>query len=137
MTTQIEKIEQLIEAWKHGDIDGVLELVHDDVEYHYVVGARPLLGKDWVRRFLEKFGAGVSNIRWRITTHAETGNKLLVEGVDDFIDADGIHVRMPYMGIFEFRDGLIYRWRDYTDVGLMSRAQSGEVLPEWLESLVG
>ena len=41
MTTQIEKVESLIDAWKQGDIDGVLELVHDDVEYHYVVGARP------------------------------------------------------------------------------------------------
>jgi limonene-1,2-epoxide hydrolase len=137
MTTHIEKVESLIEAWKRNDIEAVLELVHDDVEYHYVVGLRPLSGKAWVRKFLEKFGSGKSNIQWRINTHAETGDKLLVEGVDDFVDADGVRVQMPYMGIFEFRDGLIYRWRDYADASLIDRAKAGEPFPEWLEALVG
>ncbi len=118
------------------DIDGVLSHLSDDIEYHYLVGERPLIGKSWVRRFLEKFGQGQSNIRWRIVNHACNGNKMLVEGVDDYVDADGVRIRTPYMGSFEFKGGKISRWRDYVDTRLIVNAKSGKPLPEWLETLV-
>ena len=100
------------------------------------MGERPLIGKDWVRRFLTRFGQhiGAEN-NWRILRCAESGDTLFVEGVDDYISDDGHHVRYPYMGVFEFRDGRVCRWRDYADQGLITRQRSGETLPEWLDSL--
>jgi len=136
MANQIDVVNELIEAWKKADIDGVLSYLSDDIEYHYLVGARPLLGKDWVRKFLNKFGAGQTDIRWRIVNHASNGDQLLVEGIDDYVDADGMRIRTPYMGIFEFRDGKICRWRDYVDTPLITLAKNGEKFPEWLEALV-
>jgi len=133
--TQIETVRHLIEDWKKLDAERVLDYLTDDVEYHYLVGQRPLIGKDWVRKFLLRFGAGQSNIQWRIVNHASNGNRLLVEGVDDYVK-DGVRIRTPYMGIFEFRDGKICRWRDYVDTGLIKMAQDGEDFPEWLEALV-
>lgn len=137
MVAHIDVVNSLISAWKKVDIDGVLSHLTDDVEYHYVVGERPLIGKDWVKRFLEKFGAGQTEIRWRIVNSASDGDKLLVEGVDDYVDADGIRIRTPYMGIFEFRDGKICRWRDYVDTNLIKHAKAGHDFPEWLETLIG
>ena len=132
---KLQAVQQLIEAWKQQDVDGVLSFLTSDVEYHYAVGERPLVGRDWVRRFLLKFGSGQSDIRWRIVNHASNDHQLLVEGVDDFINGEGLRVRTPYMGIFEFRDGKICRWRDYVDTGLVRTAHEGKALPEWVEQL--
>jgi limonene-1,2-epoxide hydrolase len=133
---QLERVQQIIDAWKRADIEGVLDCLTDDIEYHYLVGQRPLIGKDWVKRFLNKFGHGQTEIKWRIVNHASNGNLLMVEGIDDYIDADGNLIRTPYMGVFEFRDGKICRWRDYVDTGLIAMAKAREPFPEWLEALV-
>lgn len=136
MNPQLQRVQQIIDAWKQLDIDAVLDCLTDDVEYHYLVGQRPLVGKDWVRRFLEKFGHGQSDIKWRIVNHASNGDLLMVEGIDDYLDAEGRRIRTPYMGVFQFRDGKICRWRDYVDTGLIKMAKDGEQFPEWLEALV-
>lgn len=136
MNQQLQRVQQVIDAWKQLDVDAVLECLTDDIEYHYLVGQRPLVGKEWVRRFLEKFGDGQSDIKWRIANHASNGDLLMVEGIDDYIDADGNRIRTPYMGVFEFRDGKICRWRDYVDTSLIQMAKNGEAFPEWLEKLV-
>ncbi|MEJ8567878.1 nuclear transport factor 2 family protein [Elongatibacter sediminis] len=135
MSEPIDVVNGIIEAWKRTDIDGVLAHLTEDVEYHYVVGERPLVGHEWVRRFLEKFGTGQTDIRWRIVNHAQAGNKILVEGIDDYVDAEGRRIRTPYMGIFELRDGRVCGWRDYVDTGLIAKAKAQEDFPEWLETL--
>jgi limonene-1,2-epoxide hydrolase len=136
MNPQLQRVQQVIDAWKQLDVDAVLECLTDDVEYHYLVGQRPLVGKDWVRKFLTKFGAGQSDIKWRIVNHASNGDLLMVEGIDDYLDGEGRRIRTPYMGVFEFRDGKIRRWRDYVDTGLIRMAKDREEFPEWLEALV-
>lgn len=131
-------VQTIIDAWKNKDVDGVLAQLCDDVEYHYLVGERPLVGKDWVRRFLDRFAGHIGgDNHWRILRSAATGDALLVEGVDDYVSSDGARVRYPYMGVFEFRDGRVARWRDYADSALIARQREGQALPEWLETLVG
>jgi limonene-1,2-epoxide hydrolase len=136
MAEHIDTIESLIGAWKRHDIEAVLALLTDDVVYHFHVGTRPVRGKEWVRRFLSKFGQGQSEIQWRIVRHAQNGDLLLVEGVDDYVDGEGRRIQTPYMSAFEFRGGLICGWRDYLDTSLIARAKSGDPMPEWLEELV-
>lgn len=130
-------VEAIISAWKDKDIDGVLNQLNDDVEYHFLVGQRPLVGKEWVRKFLTKFGSDISEENnWRLLQTAENGNALLVEGVDDYISTDGNRVCYPYMGVFEFANGRISAWRDYADGSLIASQRSGAELPQWLETLV-
>ena len=78
------------------------------------------------------------NFRWISIDGANTVTKvefflLFNEG---YVDADGNLIRTPYMGVFEFRDGKICRWRDYVDTGLIAMAKAREPFPEWLETLV-
>jgi limonene-1,2-epoxide hydrolase len=136
MAPHIETIEGLIDDWRRRDIEALLARLDEDVVYHYHVGSRPLCGKQWVRRFLEKFGKDQSEIRWRIVNHAQNEDVLLVEGVDDYVDAKDQRIRTPYMGAFEFRDGLIVGWRDYLDANLIAQAEQGEAPPPWLEELL-
>lgn len=58
MTRHIETIEGLIASWARRDVEAVLDLLTDDVIYHYHVGSRPLRGKDWVRRFSRSSAVG-------------------------------------------------------------------------------
>jgi limonene-1,2-epoxide hydrolase len=84
------------------------------VVYHYLVGSRPLEGPEKIARFLDYHWGHTRDAEWKIETYAETGNKLLVEGYEKLFDTNtGKVTNTPYMGIFEFRDGRIARWRDY------------------------
>ena len=113
MSAKIDTVRAVMEAMQRRDIDAFLEHLTEDIEYHFHVGSRPLLGKDWVRRFLNKYDAGNTEVVWTISTFAENGDKLLVEGLEEYVDESGEAVKHPYMGIFEFRDGRICGWRDY------------------------
>ena len=113
MSAKIEAVHAVMEAMRQRDIEGFLDHLTDDIEYHFHVGTRPLLGKAWVRRFLNKYDERNTDVVWTISTFAETGDKLLVEGLEAYVDASGETVKHPYMGIFEFRDGKICAWRDY------------------------
>lgn len=129
-------VTQIMDSWKAGNIDGVLEHVADDVQYYYRVGSAPLNGPDEIRAFLEKFGSGMSDIRWRITRHAQDGNLLMVEGADDFVDAKGNRVQIPYMGMFEFENGKIRLWRDYFNPTIGDMTRKGEPVPDHVQALL-
>ena len=136
-TAKREVVEAIMTAWSKLDADGVLELLCDDVEHHYLVGERPLQGKEWVRKFLTRMAQHTQALEnWRIVRCAETDDALLLEGVDDYISSEGVRVRYPYMGVFQFRDGKVSHWRDYCDAGLISRMREGESPPVWLEALI-
>ena len=136
MPDYIDTANAVIAAWKNDDIEGVLALLDDEIEYHYFVGRPPLLSKDDIRQFLQTFGQGQKDKQWRINNYAVNGNKLLVEGVDDYVNKQGIRVQLVYMGIFEFRNGLIYRWRDYVDTAMAEKAKAGETSPDYIQALI-
>lgn len=129
-------VEDIIASWKRKDIDGVLSHVAENVRYHYRVGSPPLSGPDELRVFLEKFGAGMHDINWKIFRHSQTGNVLMVEGADDFIDADGNRVRTPYMGVFEFEGDKVVGWRDYFNPEIGEKSRAGEELPSYVQELL-
>ncbi|TNE66148.1 MAG: nuclear transport factor 2 family protein [Alphaproteobacteria bacterium] len=124
-------LDAIINAWKAGDTDTVLGLLHDDVIYHFHVGTAPLVGKAAVETFLAKFGAGQTDIKWTIVRTLEADGALMIEGIDDYVDADGIHVRMPYMGVMEFEDGKVKYWRDYFDRGVLVAAKEKRTNAAW------
>lgn len=74
--------------------------------------------------------------QWRLVRHAADGDHVMIEAIDDYRNPDGHRVQVPYMGVYEF-DGLtITAWRDYVDLGVMMKAETGEPLAEWLEPLI-
>lgn len=134
--SNIDVVRSIIENWRHKDIDAVLAHIDDDIEYHYLVGQKPLLGKEAMRTFLERFGADQTEIGWRIVHFAEQNDTLLVEGIDDYVDGKGCRITTPYMGIFEFEAGKVRRWRDYLDPALVKRDKTGEGQEAWVKELL-
>ncbi len=120
---------EVIEAWQAKDVDRVLSFLADDIVWHYAAAsAPPVRSKAAARKLLARFQADMHRIQWRIFAHAETGDRLFVEGVDDYTSSDGHRVATPYAGVLDFRDGLIVGWRDYVDLGVSDQQKAGQPL---------
>jgi limonene-1,2-epoxide hydrolase len=137
MSKNIRIYLSVIEAWKRKDIEAVLSHLTDDIVWHYAAAiAPPAIGHAGARRFMEKFGARIAEIRWRVFDYAESGDTLFVEGVDEFFTKDGARVATPYAGVLEFRGDKIRGWRDYCDAGVSAAMQAGGAASAHVEQLI-
>src|SRR5208282_3168914 len=119
MTSRLQIYLALIEDWKRKDIDAVLARLTDDIVWHYAAAAQPPLKSNRAaRKFLENFADILGEVRWRVFDAVEVGDRLFVEGVDEFFTKDDVRVATPYAGVLEFRGDLICGWRDYFDSGV-------------------
>jgi len=116
MGTKLDAVRHLIACWERRDIDAVLACLSDDIEYYWDMGARPIRSKETMRKFLTNYSGNYEQKRWDILNHAENGELLLVEGHEELWDNEHQRtIQQPFMQAYEFRDGLILRWRDYYD----------------------
>ncbi|MBW8811938.1 MAG: nuclear transport factor 2 family protein [Caulobacterales bacterium] len=137
MARHFETLSKLIAAWRGRDVETVLSFMTDDVVWHYAVAAMPpVRGKAAARKLLQRFLADMHEVNWRIFAHAETGERLFVEGVDEYRTPDGRTVATPYAGVLDFRDGLICGWRDYVDLGVAAAQKAGEPLTKQVVELL-
>ena len=135
--THIQILLGLINAWKAKDIDGVLAFMHDDIVWHYAaVIAPPLKGKAKARKLLEGMAPQLRDVTWRIFDHAEKGDRLFVEGVDEYVSAEGRLVSAPYAGVVEVRDGKIIGLREYFDMGAVNALKAGEPMKEHVRAMI-
>ena len=136
MSRKLDILKAVIADWRSGDIDAVLARMDDGIVWHYAAGAAPpLRGKVKARRFLENFKSQLTEVRWRLFDHAENGDRLFVEGVDEFTSASGAIVIAPYAGVLRFNGDLIAEWRDYVDVGVMDAQRNGSTASDWVRAL--
>ena len=97
---------------KPSPLDGRSYAVTDDIEWHYHVGSRPVIGVEAMRKMLERLKDHQLDVNWRVTRHSETEDGPLIEAVDDFKSPSGHRVQVPYMGAYRFEGELISSWRD-------------------------
>ncbi len=127
----------LINAWKAKDVDGVLAFMHDDIVWHFAAAiAPPVRGKVKARKLLEGLSSQVLEVTWRIFDYAERGDRLFVEGVDEYVSAEGRLISAPYAGVVEFRDGKIIGLREYFDLGVVNALKGGEDMKEHVRLLI-
>ncbi len=127
MNKRFKQFSAVIDAWKRKDVDFIINSMTDDIVWHYAAAiAPPARGKAECRAFIEKFGANIGAVRWRIFEHAETADRLFAEGVDEYDTLDGHTIKAPYAGIIEFRGDLISGWRDYVDRSVIEAQKRGE-----------
>lgn len=131
----LQVLREVILAWRRKDLDTMLQYIDDDIAWHSHVGSPPMLGKAAMREFATRLTTQMQEIHWRLFEAASDGDRLHVEGVDDFVANDGRRVVVPYAGVLRFRDGRIVEWRDYFDRALFDRLKAGEPLPDYLEAL--
>jgi limonene-1,2-epoxide hydrolase len=114
MSSLIDIVKSLQSANERRDRAAILAMVTPDLEYHYHVGSKPVHGPEGLGKFLDRYWANSKGGVWKIETFAQSGDKLLMEGFEEFTEINsGRRVMNRYMGMMEFRDGRIARWRDY------------------------
>lgn len=128
---------KVIATWQTKDAEGVLAHLHEEIIWHYAAAAMPpIRGKVMARKLLGRFQQDMHGIQWRIFAHAEVGDTLFIEGVDDYQSTDGHRIATPYAGVLDFRDGLIIGWRDYVDIGVLAQQKTGEPLSKQVLELI-
>jgi limonene-1,2-epoxide hydrolase len=132
---KLDRVTAMIKDWRRKDIEAVLARVTEDVVWFSHVGSPPVNGKASMRKTLAALGAGMNDVRWRIFDYAENDKTIFLEGVDDFVSAEGHRVVIPYAGLMTFRDGLVAEWRDYFDRGVFNKLKAGEAMPAYLQTL--
>jgi len=124
-----DAVQRYIDAMKRKDMKASLDAFCDDCVYYYHVGLRPFVGKEYMRKRLDMLWPHQVASRWRIVNWVEDESKIIFEGVDEYDQPDGTTVRMPYMGIYQIKDGRIWRARDYFDMPGYIAMTKGEPTP--------
>jgi limonene-1,2-epoxide hydrolase len=135
--TRLRQFKAVIAAWSRKDVEAVLEAMHEDIVWHFAAAiAPPARGKAEARAFIDRFGSGIAEVRWRIFAAAEDEDRLFLEGVDEYTTVDGVDVAAPYAGVIEFEGDLIIGWRDYVDRGTIETMKSGGGYPSQVLDLM-
>lgn len=130
-------LQALISAWHRLDVEGVLALVTDDIVWQNSGGYAPAIeGKPAMREALQGMARVIRSNHWRLFDVAETGDRLFMEGVDEFHLVSGQHIALPYAGVLEFRAARICRWREYYDGRLAAAMKAGGPIPAAVRQLI-
>ncbi|MDG2288359.1 MAG: nuclear transport factor 2 family protein [Woeseiaceae bacterium] len=117
MSDKMKIINAIRDASLSKNHEAYLSHLTDDIEYHYHMSSRPLIGKEWVQKFLTKYESIAKDVVWRIDRHAETGNAMLLEGYEEYTDMrTGDRIAHPYMGVFEFEGDKVCKRREYFEM---------------------
>jgi limonene-1,2-epoxide hydrolase len=121
MAVQAEKVvSDFCGAWSKLNVEEIMSFFTDDAVYHNIP-MPAAKGKDVIRKTITGLLKGTVSCKFEILHTATAGNIVMNERVDSF-EANGKHVSLPVMGVFEITDaGKIKAWRDYFDVEMYSK----------------
>lgn len=135
--TKIERMRSMMTAWAAGDIDRVVEHLHPDVVWHYAAATHPpARGVDQCRKLMLRLQPEMSDVVWTVFGHAESGDRLFLEGVDSYTAANGARISTPYAGVIDFDGDLIIGWRDYVDLGVAAAQRAGDAYSTQVQELL-
>jgi limonene-1,2-epoxide hydrolase len=125
MADKLDIYKSMLKAAQTGDNEKFLDYLTDDIEYHYHMTSRPLVGKQWVEKFLNNYNEICADVDLKIYRHAETDDCLFIEGYEEYTDLrSNERVAHPFMGLVQFRDGKVCAWRDYFEMNNPKQAQA-------------
>jgi limonene-1,2-epoxide hydrolase len=117
-------VRDMCDAFAKHDAEALRPFFTEDVVYHNIP-LDPAVGIDAAIAFIAGFFAMCDNMVIETTHLAVRDNVVLTERVDTFMVGD-IVAPLGVMGTFEVRDGKISAWRDYFDMGQITKMLSGD-----------
>ncbi len=115
-------IRDFVSAWSRLDADELAAYFTEDGTYHNMPTG-PVSGRDNIRAMIKEFSAPWTETQWDLLNIASDGDVVIAERLDRTKAGDK-SVDLPCTGVFEMRDGKIYCWRDYFDIGTYVRAMT-------------
>jgi limonene-1,2-epoxide hydrolase len=99
------------------------EYFTEDAVYHNIP-MEPVRGRAAIKEFIEGFLAGFDGIDFTVHRQVSEGNLVFNERTDTMRRKDGTAIPLPVTGVFEIRNDRIAAWRDYFDMGTITKAFS-------------
>jgi ketosteroid isomerase-like protein len=115
--------QEIPERWRSwysavtsGDLDGIMEFFHDDVEYLPVEESETIHGLDAVRRYFEGWLGTWDPLQEEPTEFLDRGDHVVVgEAHTGRGKGSGVEVAMQLWSVSLLRDGLIVRRDEFLD----------------------
>lgn len=118
-------VRDMLATLEKHDTEALRPFFTDDVVYHNMP-MDPSIGIEATIAFIEGFVASCESTVVEILHLAVHDDFVLTERVDTLTFGQ-IAVPLPVMGTFEIRGGKIHAWRDYFDMGQITKMLSGDI----------
>jgi limonene-1,2-epoxide hydrolase len=115
-------VRDFLDALGRHDTQALRPFLTDDVVYHNIP-LDPAVGIEDALAFIDGFFGMFESAVIENLHVAVTGSVVLTERIDT-LTSNGVVAPLPVMGTFELRDGKISAWRDYFDMGQITRMLS-------------
>jgi len=112
-------VAEFIAAVERGNIDAALGYLAPDCEYDNVPMSKAI-GHEQIRATLSMFVGPDNPAEFKVLRQAATGNIVMNERVDR-LKIGGKDVEVPVVGVWEVSGDKITLWRDYFDMGQVSK----------------
>src|SRR5690606_29205327 len=128
MTDSDDVVRALCRSWSTPDPDEIAAYCAEDAVYHNIP-MEPVVGRAAIRDFVAGFLGTFASIDFEIHRQVTSGGLVMNERTDTMRGKDGRSLALPVMGVFAVEGGLITAWRDYFDIGEVTRIAGGEGRP--------
>lgn len=123
-------VQKAYEAFKRGEINGILELLSDDVSWEPIIGAGPHVphagkrqGKAAVRQFFETLGNTFVFERFEPREFVAQGDVVVALGhYQGRPKTTGRAIETDWAMVFRIKDGRITEFREFTDSAALNAA---------------
>jgi ketosteroid isomerase-like protein len=107
-----EIIQNVIDAFDSNDVDGILDLLTDDVEWH-MLGDQVISGKDELKEYFSK-NAGMKLLSSTKDHIIIEGDRAAVDGNVQCAGKNGETMDMYYCDVYELEKGKVKKIVSYT-----------------------
>ena len=118
----VEAFKRAVEANNRGDYEALLAEIDPDVEWHAVFQvmfggeATVCRGHEDVRNYVGELNEGFTDIDVQLTEIRESQDRVVATGrVHARGRASGAEIEAPIVFVVDYKDGRIFRMRDYLD----------------------
>src|SRR5687768_1757914 len=126
----VQLVKDAYAAFLRGDVNTILGMVDDNVEWHGVKGAEGVAphaglrrGRAAVGQFFQQVGSSIEFHKFEPREFIAQGDQVAVIGdYEGSIKASGTRMKSDWVMVFTVRDGKVTRFREWTDSAQLVRA---------------
>jgi ketosteroid isomerase-like protein len=128
MPTDVEVLRSGYEAFGRGDIGGITENFHEDVEFvgpnsQRVPGAGTVRGREAVGTLLAGMRERWEDLTWTPDEFVSEGETIVVLGhMEGRATATGTQVKVPFVHVWRMSGGVVRRGQALTDTAVVADA---------------